>query len=56
MFRRDEFGNYFFMDRAKDALRRRGENVSSFEVETEVCSFPGVAEAACVWISGARFC
>ncbi|MFE0748354.1 AMP-binding protein [Gordonia sp. NPDC058843] len=48
LFRCDEVGNYFFIDRSKDALRRRGENVSSFEVETEVLSFPGVAEAACV--------
>ena len=32
-FRRDEEGNYYFVDRQKDALRRRGENVSSFEVE-----------------------
>ena len=34
-------GNYFFVDRMKDAIRRRGENISSFEVETEVCAHPG---------------
>lgn len=45
-FRCDELGNYFFVDRSKYALRRRGENVSS--VEAEVLSFPSVAEAACV--------
>jgi crotonobetaine/carnitine-CoA ligase len=44
----DEEGNYFFIDRLKDALRRRGENVSSYEVEREVGAYPGVAEAACV--------
>lgn len=44
----DEDGHYYFHDRYKDALRRRGENISSFEVEREVLAFPGVAEAACV--------
>lgn len=48
MLRRDEDGNYFFVDRGKDSLRRRGENVSSFEVEAVVNCFPGVAESACV--------
>ena len=41
-------GNYFFVDRMKDAIRRRGENISSFEVETEVCAHPAVREAAAV--------
>jgi crotonobetaine/carnitine-CoA ligase len=48
MLRRDEDGNYFFVDRSKDALRRRGQNISSFEVERVVAEFPGVLEAACV--------
>ncbi len=47
-FRRDADGNYFFVDRMKDAIRRRGENISSFEVEAEVTSFPLVQEAAAV--------
>jgi carnitine-CoA ligase len=47
-FRVDEHGNYFFVDRMKDAIRRRGENISSFEVETEVCAHPAVKEAAAV--------
>ena len=34
-FRRDADGNFFFVDRMKDAIRRRGENISSFEVEAE---------------------
>jgi crotonobetaine/carnitine-CoA ligase len=46
--RRDEAGRFFFMDRLKDAVRRRGENISSFEVEAEVVAFPGVSEVACV--------
>ncbi|GGC74489.1 AMP-binding protein [Chelatococcus reniformis] len=47
-FRRDEAGNFFFVDRMKDAIRRRGENISSFEVEAEVCAHPAVREAAAV--------
>ncbi|QLL06366.1 AMP-binding protein [Mycobacterium vicinigordonae] len=44
----DSDGYFYFHDRYKDALRRRGENISSFEVEREVLAYPGVAEAACV--------
>ncbi|MFU8866078.1 MAG: AMP-binding protein, partial [Rhodobacterales bacterium] len=47
-FRQDEDGNYFFVDRFKDAIRRRGENVSSYEVEAEVVAHPAVREAAVV--------
>jgi carnitine-CoA ligase len=47
-FRVDCDGNYFFVDRIKDVIRRRGENISSFEVETEVCTHPAVKEAAAV--------
>ena len=41
-------GQFFFVDRMKDAIRRRGENISSFEVETEICAHPAVKEAAAV--------
>ena len=44
----DNEGDYLFVDRLKDAIRRRGENVSSFEVEREVMAFPGIREAAVV--------
>lgn len=47
-FRRDADGNFFFVDRLKDAIRRRGENISSFEVESEVLSFPAVRESAAI--------
>jgi crotonobetaine/carnitine-CoA ligase len=47
-FRVDADGNYIFVDRIKDAIRRRGENVSSFEVEKEICTFPAVKEAAVI--------
>ncbi len=39
-FFRDDDGNYFYVDRLKDALRRRGENISSIEVETEINAHP----------------
>jgi len=45
-FRRDEEGYFYFVDRMKDAIRRRGENISSFEVEAEVVAYPAVREAA----------
>jgi crotonobetaine/carnitine-CoA ligase len=47
-FRRDADGNYFFVDRMKDAIRRRGENISSFEVEAEILAHPKVRECAVV--------
>lgn len=48
MGRRNERGQIFFVDRKKDALRRRGENISSLEVEKYLLAHPGVAEAAIV--------
>jgi crotonobetaine/carnitine-CoA ligase len=48
MFRRDPDGEYIFMDRIKDVVRRRGENISSFEVETAMSLYPGVREVAIV--------
>jgi crotonobetaine/carnitine-CoA ligase len=47
-FRTDTEGRFYFADRMKDALRRRGENVSSFEVERVVNSHPDIAESAVV--------
>ncbi len=47
-FRQDEAGYFFFVDRIKDAIRRRGENISSFEVEAEITAFPSVREAAVI--------
>ena len=46
--KRDARGWYYFVDRVKDALRRRGENISSFEVEAGVRSHPAVADCAVV--------
>jgi crotonobetaine/carnitine-CoA ligase len=44
----DADGNLFFVDRKKDAIRRRGENISSFEVERAVLAHPAVAACAAV--------
>lgn len=44
--RRDTDGFFYFVDRKKDAMRRRGENVSSMELETAIAAHPKIAEAA----------
>jgi carnitine-CoA ligase len=49
-FRVDADGRFFFADRMKDALRRRGENVSSFEVERVINEYPAVFESAVVGV------
>lgn len=53
IFKRDSAGHYYFMDRHKDALRRRGENISSFEVEAALNEFPDVFESAVVAVPSA---
>jgi iron complex outermembrane recepter protein len=50
-FRQDEDGYFYFVDRVKDAIRRRGENISSFEVEAEVIAHPDVQDAAAVGVA-----
>jgi crotonobetaine/carnitine-CoA ligase len=42
----DADGYLYFVDRKKDAIRRRGENISSWEVEQGLMRHPAVAEAA----------
>ena len=49
-FKRDADGRYYFVDRIKDYLRRRGENISSFEVEQFVLEHPDVAEVAAIGV------
>jgi len=46
----DEEGYLYFLDRVKDYIRRRGENVSSVEVESVFTSHPDVLEAAAVGV------
>jgi len=44
--RRDADGTITFVDRKKDALRRRGENVSSVQLEVAIAAHPKIAEVA----------
>ncbi|GAA2853118.1 ATP-dependent acyl-CoA ligase [Streptosporangium fragile] len=46
--KRDENGWFYFVDRIKDALRRRGENISSYEVETAILAHPAVVECCVI--------
>ncbi len=44
----DADGWFFFLDRLTDSIRRRGENISSFEVERIVNTHEAVAESAAI--------
>ncbi len=46
LVRADAEGNLYFVDRKTDSLRRRGENISSWEVERELDRHPAVLESA----------
>ena len=48
--RRDADGWFTFIDRLKDSIRRRGENISSYEVERAVNAHPAVLESAAVGV------
>jgi crotonobetaine/carnitine-CoA ligase len=52
--RMDDDGYLYFMDRVKDYIRRRGENVSSMEVERTLASYPGILEAAAIGIQASE--
>ncbi len=47
---RDDDGYYYFLDRMKDAIRRRGENISAFDLESEVNLHPAVLESAAIGV------
>jgi crotonobetaine/carnitine-CoA ligase len=47
----DEDGYLTFIDRMKDCVRRRGENISSYEVESIVNTHEAVAESAVIGVS-----
>lgn len=44
----DEAGNVFFIDRTSDRIRRRAENIASYDIEVAALKHPAVAEAAAV--------
>lgn len=47
---RDEDGFFYFVDRKKDIIRRRGENVSSTEVERVLAAHPSVKHVAVIGV------
>jgi crotonobetaine/carnitine-CoA ligase len=49
-FTYDQGGNFYFVDRTRDCIRRRGENVSSFDVEVETNEHPLVLESAAIGV------
>jgi crotonobetaine/carnitine-CoA ligase len=51
--RQDDDGWFWFEDRASDSMRRRGENISSYEVENLALKHPAIAEAVAVAASSA---
>ena len=54
MLKKDTEGNLYFVDRTKDAIRRRGENISSMEVEQEINAHPDVLECAVIPVASAE--
>ncbi|GGO75005.1 AMP-binding protein [Nocardioides deserti] len=46
----DEDGWYYFVDRIKDAIRRRGENISSYEVEQALLAHPAISECGVIGV------
>jgi crotonobetaine/carnitine-CoA ligase len=48
--RMDEDGYFYFVDRKKQAIRRRGENISSFEVESVISAHDAVLESCVVGV------
>lgn len=50
VFYKDEEGYFYYVDRKKDAIRRRGENISSMEVEREIITHPTVLECAVIGV------
>ncbi|MBM4763670.1 ATP-dependent acyl-CoA ligase [Bacillus sp. B15-48] len=47
---RDKDGFYYFLDRMKDVIRRKGENISSYMVEKIINNHPKILESAAVGI------
>ncbi|MCO5129036.1 MAG: AMP-binding protein [Xanthobacteraceae bacterium] len=46
----DEEGWFYFVDRMKDRIRRRAENISSYDIEVAAQRFEGVLECAAVGV------
>ncbi|MBW1780920.1 MAG: AMP-binding protein [Deltaproteobacteria bacterium] len=46
--RRDKDGFHYFVDRLKFMIRKGGENISAFEIEDVINSYPGISESSVV--------
>jgi crotonobetaine/carnitine-CoA ligase len=46
LLRRDADGHHYFVSRLKDLIRRRGENISAFDVEQALLLHPDIVEVA----------
>jgi crotonobetaine/carnitine-CoA ligase len=46
----DEAGFFYFLDRVRHSIRRRGENISSWELEALVSEHPAVAEVCALGV------
>jgi carnitine-CoA ligase len=46
----DADGYFYFVDRAKDCIRRRGENISTFDLEKVVNRHPAILESAALGV------
>jgi crotonobetaine/carnitine-CoA ligase len=46
----DAAGNFFFIDRIKDRIRRRAENISSYDIEAAAQQYPGIREVAAIGV------
>jgi crotonobetaine/carnitine-CoA ligase len=49
--RKDEEGNIYWIDRKKHTIRRRGENISSWELEQILAAHPDIAQCAVVGVA-----
>jgi carnitine-CoA ligase len=50
LMKRDEDGYYYFLDRKKDVIRRRGENLAPYDVETVLNQHPAIFETVVVGV------
>ncbi|MEM4413114.1 MAG: ATP-dependent acyl-CoA ligase [Candidatus Caldarchaeum sp.] len=50
LFRRDEDGYFYVVGRIKESIRRKGENISPYEIESVVNEHPAVLESAAVGV------
>lgn len=51
----DEDGYLYFADRIKDAIRRRGENISSVQIEMVLNAHPAIKESAAIAVSASEY-